>query len=72
MLRDELPSKAHVIGLAAWAQDYPGHDPHEAMAAAWDACVEGGIPEVRYWSWAWIAGREYAYQFLKEKSRKEE
>lgn len=73
MLRKELPQAHHVLGLAAWDQEYPGHDAAESMARAWDTCEQASISEVRYWSWTWIVGtdakkRGYAFRFLKEKA----
>lgn len=72
MFRDELARvPSQVIGLAAWAQEFPGHEPREAMQSAWATAERCGVEEIRYWSWTWIAGldgasRGYAYQFLKQ------
>jgi hypothetical protein len=44
------------LGLAAYDQNFSGHTPAEAMAAALDAAVVQRIPEVRYWSSRWIIG----------------
>lgn len=71
-MRERMPHQAHVMGLAAFSQAYPGHTVREALREAWDACAMRNIPEVRYWSWTWIVGPTgrkigSVYRFLEEK-----
>lgn len=44
------------LGLAAYDQNFTGHDPAMAMADALDAATLQRVPEVRYWSSRWILG----------------
>ena len=63
-----------VMGLPAWAQVYPRHSAHEAMQRAWDASVDLGVDEARYWAWSHIVGRGgaykgYAWRFLEKRDK---
>jgi hypothetical protein len=58
-----------VCGLAAYGQQWPGRSGEEAMGVAWQAVVEAGCQEVRYWSSKWVlggrsSGNAYAARFL--------
>lgn len=46
------------MGLAAWSQVWPGHDPDEALGLAYQAALEADPAEVRLWSSKWVLGAQ--------------
>lgn len=63
-----------ICGLAAYAQQWPGHTGEEAMGLAWQAVAAAGCETVRYWSSKWVLGSQarangYARRFLESQNR---
>jgi hypothetical protein len=44
------------LGIAAWSQAWPGHEPHEALDRAYQAAVAEDPAEIRLWSSKWVTG----------------
>lgn len=56
-----------ILGLPAWAQEFPGYTPQEAMEVEFQVALDNNIKEVRYWSSIWLENRKYARNFLKSR-----
>lgn len=66
-----VPDNVEVgCGLAAYDQRFPGHAPTDALKAAWNAAIQDGCKEIRYWSSEWLIrdighkGNSYSEPFL--------
>jgi hypothetical protein len=51
-------------GLAIYGQEWPGHTPEEAMAAAFNTSLQYPIDCIRLWSAKWLTKNPYAFNFL--------
>lgn len=48
-------------GLAAYDQDWPGHEPEEALDKAFDQAVAEGCREIRFWSSEWLIPKRLSH-----------
>jgi hypothetical protein len=56
------------LGLPAWSQTWPGHAPADAMMTAYQAALDLGVVEARYWSSKFVLGARsngYSNTFLR-------